>query len=252
MDNAELGIVIPSYLEGANITKLITAIGQFCPGAKIVVVDDSPNTTTVDAVNAMKLSNVHSIHRKEKGGRGSAVIEGIRWALNQGCNWVIEMDADFSHPPSQLPELLSEAKNKRLDLLIGSRYLPTSKIENWPLSRRIFSKCANTLARVLLQVPIHDYTNGYRVYSKTAANLVLATCGKLGKGFIALSEILVNVYYRGLAVAEVPTNFTNRIRGQSSLNSSEITSALLGLFKILKLKLELVSSEKKKCQTGNH
>jgi dolichol-phosphate mannosyltransferase len=252
MDNAELGVVIPSYLEGANITKLITAVGQFCPGAKIVVVDDSPNTETVDAVKAMKLSHVHTIHRKEKGGRGSAVIEGIQWVLNQGCSWVIEMDADFSHPPSQLPELLAEAKSKRLDLLIGSRYLPTSKIDNWPISRRIFSKCANTLSRVLLQVPIHDYTNGYRVYSKAAAQLVLATCGKLGKGFIALSEILVNVYYRGYAVGEVPTNFTNRIRGQSSLNSSEITNAFLGLFKILKLKLELVSSEKKKCQTGNH
>jgi len=251
MENADLGVVIPSYLEGANITKLITAIRQFCPGSKIVVVDDSPNTETVDAVNGMKLSQVHTIHRKEKGGRGSAVIEGIQWILNQGCNWVIEMDADFSHPPSQLPGLLNEAKTKRLDLLIASRYLPTSQITNWPLTRRIFSKCSNTLARTLLQVPVHDYTNGYRVYSKGAANLVLSSCGKLGKGFIALSEILVNVYYRGMAVSEVPTQFTNRIRGQSSVNTSEITSALFGLFRILKLKLELVSSEKKKCQTGN-
>src|ERR1700733_14955977 len=126
MENAELGVVIPSYLEGSNITKLIAAIGQFCPNSKIVVVDDSPTTETVDAVNAMNLKNVHSIHRKEKGGRGSAVIEGIEWVLNQGCSWVIEMDADFSHPPSQLPSLLNEAKTKGLDLLIASRYLPES------------------------------------------------------------------------------------------------------------------------------
>jgi len=251
MDNTDLGVVIPSYLEGANITKLIAAIEQFCPYSKIVVVDDSPGDETVDAVDAMNLESVHTIHRSEKGGRGSAVIEGISWVLSQGCNWVIEMDADFSHPPSQLPELLKEAKAKKLDLLIASRYLPASRIDNWPLSRRIFSKCSNTLARTLLQVPIHDYTNGYRVYSKSAANIVLSTCGRLGKGFIALSEILVNVYYRGLTVGEVPTNFTNRIRGQSSLNSSEITNAFVGLFRILKLKLELVSSEKKKCQIGN-
>jgi len=251
MANLDLGVVIPTYLEGKNITNLISSVRQFCPGVKIVVVDDSPDNETVDAVREMGLSDVHAIHRNKKGGRGSAVIEGVAWALNQGCQWIIEMDADFSHPPSQLPALLNEAKTKGYDLLIASRYLATSKIENWPLARKIFSKCSNILARVLLQVPIHDYTNGYRVYSKPAAEIVVTNCGKLGKGFIALSEILVNVYYRGLSVGEIPTVFTNRVRGQSSVNAAEITNAFFGLFKILKMKLDLVSSERKKCQTGN-
>src|SRR5258708_29156890 len=99
MDNSDLGVVIPTYLEGKNITNLITSVGRYCPGVTIVVVDDSPDSETVDAVRDMGLPCVHAIHRKEKGGRGSAVIEGVAWILDQGCSWVIEMDADFSHPP---------------------------------------------------------------------------------------------------------------------------------------------------------
>ncbi len=246
---SQLGIVIPTYLEGKNITKLISAILAVEPTCSIVIVDDSPDNETVDAVRLLNLSQVKAIHRKEKGGRGSAVIEGIGFLLSTGSQWIIEMDADFSHPPSQLPSLLEAAKSRKLDLLIASRYLPLSKIENWPLSRRIFSKLSNFLARTLLQVPVSDYTNGYRVYSKTGATLVVETCGRLGKGFISLSEILVNIYYRGLRVGEVPTIFTNRIRGQSSLNAKEITNAFLGLFKIMKLKLKL--NEKQRWLTGN-
>jgi dolichol-phosphate mannosyltransferase len=200
-------------------------------------------------VNSMNLGQVKSFHRLEKGGRGSAVIEGMSHLLGQNCQWIVEMDADFSHPPKQLSSLLDLAKNRQLDLLIASRYLPESKIENWPLTRRIFSKLSNLLARTLLQVPISDYTNGYRVYSHRGATVVVETCGRLGKGFISLSEILVNIYYRGLIVGETPTIFTNRIRGQSSLNFTEISNAFFGLFKILKLKLKL--TEKERCLTGN-
>jgi dolichol-phosphate mannosyltransferase len=149
------------------------------------------------------------------------------------------MDADFSHPPQQIPELVRFAEERDADLVIASRYLPESRISNWPLSRRIFSRLSNFLARRVLSVPVRDYTNGFRCYSRRATELIVATCGSRGSGFIALSEILVSIYYRGMRVVETPTHFVNRVRGQSSLNRREIANALHGLFKIYGLKREL-------------
>ena len=248
----DIGIVIPTYKEGTNICSLLNELLKNTKISQIVIVDDSPDLDTVDAVNSLKSSKIHVIHRTSKGGRGSAVIDGIKYLVNEGSQWIIEMDADFSHPPSQIPELLQTALLGQVDLLIGSRYLSASRIENWPLTRRIFSKSSNLLARTLLRVPVSDYTNGYRVYSRPAAEMIIETCGKLGKGFISLSEILVNAYYRGFKVAEVPTIFTNRVRGESSVNSTEIYNALTGLFKIMQLKNKLISSgEAVRCRTGN-
>lgn len=235
-----IGIVIPSFNEHEVIGSLVTKVSAaIAGGCAIVVVDDSPNDLTVAALKGLGMPQVHVTHRLTKGGRGSAVIEGIQKCLTLGCTQIVEMDADFSHPPEELPALLKEARDRSLDLLIGSRYLPESKILNWPLSRRVFSKCSNWLARLVLQVPIHDYTNGYRCYSRRAAEQIVASCGKLGKGFIALSEILVNLYFRGFTVGERPTVFVNRVRGESSVNASEITGALIGLFRIFGLKKEL-------------
>ncbi len=235
-----VGVVIPSYKEADNIGRLIREILTFVPEARIAVVDDSPDLATKDAVERLGLARVTVTHRGAKGGRGSAVLEGIRQLLDQGCSQILEMDADFSHPPSQIPDLLREAGERRFDLLVASRYLPQSEIRNWPLSRRTFSKCSNLLARAVLGVPLADYTNGYRVYSLRAARLIVETCGKEGKGFIALSEILVNLHYRGFRVGEVPTVFVNRMRGESSVNFQEIKNALTGLLNIYFLRRRLL------------
>ena len=114
-----------------------------------------------------------------------------------------------------------------------------SRILGWPISRRLFSFAANKLARICLQVPVKDYTNGYRLYSARAARELIVTCGRLGDGFIILSEILVNLYFRGFKVCEVPTVFVNRVRGVSSLGHREVFSAVLGLVKITKLRRQL-------------
>jgi len=234
-----VGIVVPAYKEADNIGNLVRKILESVPDAEVIVVDDSPDLSTQEAVEHLGLSNVGVVHRSAKGGRGSAVLEGVRRLLERGCSPILEMDADFSHPPSQIPELLREAPARGLDMLIASRYLPESEIHNWPLSRRVFSKCSNLLARAVLGVPIADYTNGYRIYSLPAARLIVETCGKKGKGFISLSEILVNLHYRGFRVGEVPTIFVNRLRGESSVNYQEIKNALTGLFDIYFLKRRL-------------
>jgi dolichol-phosphate mannosyltransferase len=238
--NDRVGIVIPAYKEADNIASLIQEILKHVPSAAIVVVDDSPDLATEQAASRPGLGQVTVIHRGRKGGRGSAVLEGVVRLLQQGCTQILEMDADFSHPPSQIPSLLKEAVDRRLGLLVASRYLPQSHIQNWPLSRRLFSRCSNMLARAALGVPIADYTNGFRVYSRPAAETIVVTCGKEGRGFIALSEILVNLHYRGYTIGETPTIFVNRARGESSVNYQEVRDALTGLIRIFLLRRRLV------------
>lgn len=235
----KIAVVIPAYGESTNIVELCHEVLKHLPHTDILIVDDSPDNLTVDVISKLNHPQVTIKHRQTKGGRGSAVIQGIAECLKGEYDYFIEIDADFSHPPSQIPALIRQAEEENLDLLIASRYLPDSKILNWPLSRRIFSKCANLIAAALLQVPVHDYTNGFRLYSRRAAIELTKSCGKLGSGFIALSEILVTLYYRKYAIGEVATIFANRIRGESSLSRKEIWNAFTGLRRIYKLKREL-------------
>jgi dolichol-phosphate mannosyltransferase len=242
---SKIGVVIPSYNESECIGALVHEIFKHVPNAHITIVDDSPDQKTEAVVLSLKNPSVYLIRRTAKGGRGSAVLEGIKDLLTKGCDPIVEMDADFSHPPAQMPQLLQYFKSNNLDMLIASRYLPASRITNWPISRRIFSKLSNKLARTVLRIPVCDYTNGYRFYSQATAQHIAETCGKHGKGFIALSEILVNVHCAGMKIGEYPTHFVNRVRGESSLNHREITNALTGLVNIYFLKNNL---EKEKRQ----
>ena len=149
----DLGIVIPCYKEAENIGPLIRAIRECVPSAQIAVIDDSPNPDTVEATKALDLPQIYIEHRPEKGGRGSAVIQGLGILMEKNCDPILEMDADFSHPPEQINELLDIFYRENYDLLIASRYLPGSQIINWPLSRLVFSHFANRVARFLLKVP---------------------------------------------------------------------------------------------------
>lgn len=239
---AKTGVAIPTYQESENIALLISALQLRIPGVRIVVVDDSPDMKTVDAAAPLCDERVRVVHRATKDGRGSAALQGIRELLADGCDRIVEMDADFSHDPAELPALLEAVDTVPADMIIASRYLPSSRIVNWPVLRRLFSRAANLLARTVLRVPVRDYTNGYRVYRRDAARTISETCGRLGKGFIPLSETLVNLYYRGYRVAEVSTVFVNRARGESSVTRQEIQQALVGLFRIHGLKRRLVNN----------
>ena len=142
------------------------------------------------------------------------------------------MDADFSHDPVELKRNIKYFFEGSLDLLIGSRYLKESKIINWSLSRRIFSYLANFSARNLLQIPIQDFTTGYRIYSRRSVKRIVKNCGKIGDGFIILSEILVELYLNNYKIDEIHSKFVNRTRGESSVNFKLILEAFFGLVKI--------------------
>lgn len=231
----KIGVIIPTYNEEENIGKLVESIKSFVPNSEIFVVDDSINEDTKKILE--NKSFVHFFHRGQKLGRGTAVIFGLNKALKKkSIDTFIEMDADFSHNPNELKEKIEYFKNHEIDMLIASRYTKNSKIMNWGIFRRVLSLLSNFLARLLLKIPCTDYTNGFRFYSKRAAEKVVSECGKIGGGFIVLSEILVVMHSNNFKIDELSTTFVNRKRGESSVSLKLIVSSLLGLIKLYFLK----------------
>ena len=233
-------IVIPSFNENENINLLLDEIYKIdLNDFNIVIIDDSKESFQ----NQIKFINdrIYYIHRGKKLGRGSAILHGISHMLNldKDIKLFIEMDADMSHHPNELLRNINFFKKKNLDLLISSRYQKKSKIINWPINRKILSYLSNKLSNWVLGVPISDYTNGYRIYSLNAAKFITKNCGKIGDGYIVLSEILIQLYYNKFTISEIDTVFVNRVRGASNVNFSEILKSLLGLYKIWRIKSKL-------------
>ena len=231
---SEINIIIPTYNEEDNIIYLIKDIFKYVPKSIITIVDDSKNNLILSLIRKENFkTKVNYFHRKNSRGRGSAVLFGFKKVIKNNVKQIfIEMDADFSHKPSELRKNIKKFNNNKNDLLIASRYLPKSKILNWSFSRRIFSKLSNILAKKILKINVSDYTNGFRIYSKEAINLIIKKCGKIGDGFIVLSEILLIIDLNNLKINEVSSTFINRKRGESSVNIKLIMQSLYGLFKL--------------------
>ena len=232
-----IGIVIPAYNEKKNIIKLIKAIRRKI-NCVIIIVDDSTNLETQKIILRNKVKNLKYFNRGKKSGRGSAVLFGFRKLIQikKNIDCIIEMDADLSHSPNELLRNLKFFFRNSSDLLIGSRYVKGSQILNWPLSRRILSKLSNILAKFLLGVPVNDYTNGFRFYSKRAAKTIISKCNKTGGGFIILSEIILILWLKGFRITEIKSIFKNRTRGESSVNFMLICESFFGLLKLYLLK----------------
>ena len=235
---SEINIIIPTFNEEKNITKLLKAIKKNIPNSKITIVDDSKkNKIELILKKEKNISNIRYLHRKNSRGRGSAVLYGFKKSFKKNKKQIfIEMDADFSHKPSELKKNIKLFINKKSDLLIASRYLPKSKIYHWSLSRRIFSKLSNILAKFILKINVTDYTNGFSIYSKEATKLIVKKCGKIGDGFIVLSEILLVLNINKFKIDEVSSIFINRVRGESSVNLKLIIQSFIGLIKLFFIK----------------
>ncbi len=235
-------IVIPTYNEKKNIKILIIKILKIFNNIEIIIVDDSPDQEIKKILS--EFNTVFYIHREKKLGRGSAVLKGMNYALEKNdFTHLIEMDADLSHNPEEIKKNLNFISENDVDLLISSRYLKESKIINWPLKRKVLSFFANLLAKFFLKVPVKDYTNGFRVYSKNAVKHVVKECGQVGDGFIILSEILVQLYYNNFKVSERPTIFVDRVMGNSNVTLKEILNSLLGLLKVFSIKSKLIKEK---------
>ena len=231
-----ISIIIPTYKEKENIFKLTKKILSLYPKAVIFVVDDTEN---LNLKNRFKSNKIKYFLRKNKKGRGSAVLYGLKKSLQYKSNSIfIEMDADFSHNPKELKKKIEFFIKNDLDLLISSRYLESSKIINWPIQRLVFSKLSNKLAQFLLNVGVTDYTNGFRIYSRRSVELIVKKCGRIGDGFIVLSEILLTIKLNKFKIRELPTIFVNRKRGESSVNFKLIIQSLIGIVKLYFIKIK--------------
>ena len=222
----KIAIVIPTFNEGKNIVDLIRELLELNLDMDILVVDDNSPDGTAEIVKKVskKNKNIFVLLRQNKRGRGSACIDGFKYFLSNGkkYDYIFEMDADFSHDPKEISLFLG--KMPRYDMIIGSRYLRESRIIDWSLKRKVFSKSANFYARSLLRIPITDYTNGYRCYRYDVLKSIDFALVK-ESGYIVLSEIAYQIFLKGYRIGEVPTLFVNRKRGISNLHLSEIWHA---------------------------
>jgi len=227
-----IAIIIPTYNEKENIRKLVPKIYKVLPQTIIVVVDDSPSDGTLKAIKQLskKYSLLEVLSRNKKQGRGSAVLAGFSYVKKHfDPDLFIEMDADLSHDPNELLDIIQLCDKKTI--VVASRYIKGSKIVNWQIERRIASKVSNLLVRSILGIPLRDNTNGYRCYPKEAINHLLSKKFK-SSGYIVLSEVANWLMKKGYSFIEVPSVFYNRRRGRSNANVSEFINAFITLLKL--------------------
>ncbi len=230
MDNT--AIIIPTYNASHEIIDLLDRIKKTVPKAIIFVVDDNSPDGTANLIieRYSKAKNIKVIQRKGKNGRGSAVLAGFKEALeNKSLQYFIEMDADLCHDPKYIPKLITVGQKK--DIVIASKYHPKSTIKGLTIKRLVMSKIMNKAARIILHVPITDYTNGYRCYNRRVIEYLIGQEFS-SRGFVVLSEIVYICYKKGFSFSEIPFNFIQVSTGRTNLNLKEINEAIHTLIKL--------------------
>ncbi|MDQ8703373.1 polyprenol monophosphomannose synthase [Streptomyces sp. LHD-70] len=218
-------VIIPTFNEAENIKPIVSRVRAAVPEAHVLVADDnSPDGTGkfADELSAED-DRVHVLHRKGKEGLGAAYLAGFRWGIENGYGVLIEMDADGSHKPEELPRLLTALKGA--DLVLGSRWVPGGRIVNWPKSREIISRGGSLYSRLLLDVPLRDVTGGYRAFRKeTLEGLGLDEVAS--QGYCFQIDLARRALKAGYHVIEVPITFVEREYGDSKMSRDIALEAL--------------------------
>ena len=218
-------VSIATYNERDNLAALVREIQAVLPTTDVLITDDNSPDGTGKLADDLAAADprIQVLHRPGKLGLGTATLDAMRFAIDHGYNLFINMDADFSHHPRYLPQLL--AGMDRHDVMIGSRYVPGGGTEGWPLSRRLMSRGVNTLARLLLRIPAHDTSGAYRCYR--VAKLRQAHLERVvSRGYSFQEEILYRCRQAGCRLGETPIVFENRRAGSSKVNSREAVRSL--------------------------
>jgi dolichol-phosphate mannosyltransferase len=223
-------IVLPTYNEVDNLRLLLPALLALPETVEICVVDDaSPDGTGALADEAARRDRrVQVIHRSGKLGLGTAYVAGFAQALAGGFDGALTMDADFSHHPRYIPDLL--ARFAQADLIIGSRFVPGGEVR-YPFHRRMLSRVANGVARGLLGFEAHDCTAGFRLYHARVLRAIPLDQIR-SNGYSFLTEMLWHIHRRGFRTAETPIIFEDRVRGQSKISSAEIFKGAYTVFRL--------------------
>ncbi|MFA7158138.1 MAG: polyprenol monophosphomannose synthase [Kiritimatiellia bacterium] len=234
-------IIIPTYNEAENVRAIAAAVFSACDGAHILFVDDNSPDGTGKIADEMAAadSRVRVIHQEDKRGLGRAYIAGFKWALARDYDLIFEMDADFSHNPSEIPKFIAAARGA--DLVLGSRYVNGIRIINWPLSRLFLSQGAGTYVRLVTGMPFSDPTGGYKCFRRPVLEAIDLDRIK-SNGYSFQIEMTYTAWKLGFRVEEVPIIFEDRRSGHSKMSSNIIREAL---WMVMQLRLRPLPAKRK-------
>ena len=221
----KVAVIIPTYNERENLETIVSRVHASVPAASVLVVDDNSPDGTGEVADKLAAgdSRIEVLHRAGKSGLGSAYIAGFGWGLEHGYGAMVEMDADGSHQPEELPQLLAAAE-RGADLVIGSRWVPGGTVHNWPKSREVLSRGANVYTRLMLGIAVRDATGGFRVY-RAGTLRALNLDDVASQGYCFQIDLTLRTLQAGLKVVEVPITFTERTRGASKMSRAIIAEA---------------------------
>jgi dolichol-phosphate mannosyltransferase len=227
-------VVVPTYNEMDNLPKMVTRLLALPDGVEILVVDDgSPDGTGrwVEKTAATE-PRLHLLSRTAKNGLGRAYVAGFQWALEKGYNLVVQMDADFSHSPEDVPKLIAGIRDSGADMAIGSRYAGGIRVINWPLNRLVLSVGASYYVKWITGMPVWDPTGGFKCWRRRTLEAIdLPSVKSNGYGFQV--EMNHRVWSRGLRITEVPIIFADRVEGTSKMSKKIVVEALLMVWGLL-------------------
>ena len=228
-------VIIPTYNEKENIEKIIRAVLGLPENFNILIIDDgSPDGTAAIVKRLMEsefTDRLFIIERSGKLGLGTAYIAGFKWSVSQGYDFIFEMDADFSHAPSDLPRLLKACREEGYDVAIGSRYVSGVNVVNWPMGRVLMSYFASKYVHFITGLPIHDATAGFKCYRRQVLETI--ELDKIHfKGYAFQIEMKFTAYKCGFKIKEVPVIFVNRELGTSKMSGGIFSEALFGVIRL--------------------
>lgn len=248
MNKSDSVVIIPTYNEKENIENIINAVFALPVMFDVLIIDDNSPDGTAAIVERMQKQwdgRLHLLKRSGKLGLGTAYIMGFKWCLNAGYEFIIEMDADFSHPPKKLLEL-RQACLDGADVAIGSRYVSGVNVVNWPMGRVIMSYYASAYVRIVTGMNVRDTTAGFVCYRRNVLEAIDLDKIRF-KGYAFQIEIKFTAFKMGCRIKEVPIIFVNRVLGTSKMNSSIFGEAVFGV-----LQLRIRSWFKKYPQLAKH
>ncbi|MEV5445140.1 polyprenol monophosphomannose synthase [Streptomyces sp. NPDC052644] len=218
-------VIIPTYNEADNIASIVSRVRTSVPTAHILVADDNSPDGTGKIADELADSDdhVHVLHRAGKEGLGAAYLAGFAWGIERGYDVLVEMDADGSHQPEELPRLLAALDGA--DLVLGSRWVPGGSVVNWPKSRELLSRGGSLYSRTLLGVPIKDVTGGYRAFRRRTLE-GLGMDQVASQGYCFQVDLAWRTVKAGFKVVEVPITFVERERGDSKMSRAIVVEAL--------------------------
>jgi dolichol-phosphate mannosyltransferase len=223
-------VVIPTYNERDNIAVIVERLHAVLPKTHVLVVDDGSPDGTGDIADAMATADerVNVLHRTEKAGLGAAYIAGFAWALERDYAVIIEMDADGSHAPEDLPRMLDALTDA--DLVLGSRWVPGGKVVNWPWHRELISRGGSLYSRLALGAKVRDMTGGYRAFRRAVLEK-LKLHNVASQGYCFQIDLAWRTIEAGFTIVEVPITFAERERGESKMSGNIVREALIRVTK---------------------